>query len=382
MKVKTKRYVVNAGILFIGLFFYLGVLSHVAFAQQARDMVRLKKEKGGEEFKGEIIKETHKSLTIQIPNGTRDFNWNEIDDVQYDKTPSLWFQADGEESDGKYAEAAATYQKLLEKADLRPILKQHVMYKLAWNLQLSGNLKGAAEKYDQLLVAVADTKYFREAGLNMVKCHLSSGKLTEALTALERIKTAAEKNGIEPEHVFKILLFKAQILSSSDPQSAKKIYDQIRQQAGNSPDIKAIATIGTALIMIKGNEAPQAEQLLKGVISESTNPTALAGAYYGLGDICFQRGEKSNNPTDYKDALLNYLKVNILYYPAQNDDIALDYYVASTFQAGRCFKKMLKFIDAGKQSEYNEMALALFQEIIKNFSYHPLAPKAKEEMSK
>jgi tetratricopeptide (TPR) repeat protein len=380
MCTKLKGFSVNAGLVFITAVIFIGILSQALFAQQPRDLVRLKK--NSEEFKGSIIKETFKGLTIQITNGTREFGWNEIDEVQYDKTPSLWYQGEKEELDGKYPQAAATYQKLSEKTDTRDIFKQHVMYKLALNLQLSGNLKEAAAKYDQLLTAVPDTKYFREAGLDWIKCYPDRTKTVEALTTLEKVSTLADKSGLNDEFKFKLKLLKAQILTPSDPQTAKQVYVQIKQQAGNLPEIKAIATVGEGLIMIKEKQYPQAEQLLKGVLGESANPTALAGVYYGLGEVCFQRGETSNSSTDYKDALLHYLKVNILYYPAPGDDIAVDYYLAATFQAGRCFKKMLKFVDAGKQSEYNDMANALFQEIIKNFSYHPLAPKAKEEMSK
>lgn len=371
------------------LLLFICLLPLSSFGQATgKDQVRLK---SGEIKQGNITKEDFRGLSISVGSAAQDFQWEDIAEngIIYNygtgKLATDWPKAKRLEDEGKYKDAAVAFKVLSDEIEqnqtkYRDIFKQHVLYSAAFNYQRSSQLGQAINYYTKLLSDIPETKYIREANLNKIKCTVAQGDTKGVIVAIEGAKNQITKVGMGGDLIYQIDLIKARILTSTDIKTATQIYKQVKSDAASKhPAFAEIATVGLGLILLKENPT-EAERHFNEVIDKSTNSSALAGAYKGLGDVYFQKAEQTHKIENYHDALINYLKTNVLFLP--EEEIGLPYYIEATFQAGICFTKMLNFVDPKKQEEYKKFANDLFTEIIDKFKDSSLAPLAEEEKKK
>jgi len=357
-----------------------------------KDQVKLA---NGEIKSGNITKEDFKGITIASGGSVQEMSWDQVveTEIRYGTPPSQWNAAYVNEKGEKYKEAAEIFSQMAidmekEPTKYRDIFKQHVLYGAAYNLQRSAQYEKAISAYDNLLTKIKDTKYVRQSLLNKIKCLLILNKQKEALTAADDAKVHISQIKMEGDLGYYVDLTKAQINESIDVKSAKTLYSQVKMQAASKyPAISDIASIGLGRVFVREKQYDEAEKVFSEItLKPGNNVTALAGAYLGLGDVCFQKAEASGSVNDYHEAVINYLKTNVLYSPGQtggmDDDLKNMYYAEATLKAGRSFAKMLKFIDEKKRQEYMSFAHILYLDVMRNFPGTGWAKQAEEEDKK
>lgn len=104
-------------------------------------------------------------------------------------TPAAYaqlFAADVHFKTGEYKEAAAGYQKLIDRASPKALLPI-AMADLALALEASGDCKGAIEANQRLLDSYQDHFMSPQAQGSMARCYAATGQPTLAKSTLDRI---------------------------------------------------------------------------------------------------------------------------------------------------------------------------------------------------
>ena len=96
------------------------------------------------------------------------------------------FAADVRFKTGEYKEAAAGYQKLIDRGSPKSLVPV-AMADLGLALEASGDCKGAIEANQRLLDTFQDHFMAPQAQASMVRCYAATGQPTQAKSTLDRI---------------------------------------------------------------------------------------------------------------------------------------------------------------------------------------------------
>ncbi len=286
-------------------------LALAAMATAADDVVLIPnstiKAPGGR-FRGQITAENPAELKIKPTAGPdQTVPLDQIATITYEGTPGSFALGETRESSGQIAEAADLFKKAATEASGKPFVVQAAKSRrtaILTDLALASPAKAkeAIDELEAFLQAYPTSRHTGAVLENLVKLHLQKDDIAKATAAVALFK---EKVPSSPERVA-ILDSKVLTKSGKFDQALKALDTVIASNKGNAKGRDAQLAKAECLVGLKKYD--DALATVQEVIKESP-PEAYeiqAVAHNTLGD-CYRAARRP------KDALLAYLKTDILY---------------------------------------------------------------------
>jgi tetratricopeptide (TPR) repeat protein len=307
-----------------------------AFAQDdAADTIR---KKDGSTVQGKIESEDVKGVQVSVVKGASiTVLWPQIKSVDY--AGGVDFRKGKSALDGgQINEAVTILEDLRKKADLRPLIKAHVLNLLGAAYLRGGEPDKAIEIFNELFKAFPKTQFLTQGGgENLINAYLAKAKPAEADAALQQLSDEMKKQG-QPQEPLNPLRGKV-LEANNNFSGAAAAYNQMLAAAGADEGMKGAAELGIARCLVGQKKTGEAEAKYRAIISRDGLPSSvLAGAFNGLGDLTYQAGYAARNADMLTNALYHYLRGSVLYTPASGESTSE--YERAIRGSADCFKAL------------------------------------------
>lgn len=261
--------------------------------------------------------------------------WNEIDSIEYGGARGFQ-EAMATVGAGRWAEALTQLDALAADKELRPVLRQNVLYQQGVaNLRL-GKADEAVAAYGLLLQEFPQSRYLLPVGASLLSIHLAKDDVPGATRALEPV-LAAGKSGADEALVAALGVLRGRLAEEQKQfDQAEKDYTAASRATKAEPDVISAAKLGLARCAQKRGNGAAAETAYRELTLADATNAQLAGAWNGLGDIAFEQASAKRDADGLRVALLSYLRGVVLYVPAQGE--VTDEYERALAGAARAFK--------------------------------------------
>jgi tetratricopeptide (TPR) repeat protein len=250
--------------------------------------------------------------------GNTVIRWDEIDTIHYGAADAF-DKALETFSGGRINDAATQLEALAGEADLRPPLKQTVLYYLGLANGRLGKPDLATTRFKELLAAFPKSRYLLPVGANLLALHLEKNDAAGAAKDLEPIFAVAKEAGSNEALQAALNVLRGRLLEE------QKKYDEAESQYQSSskvskadPDVIAAANLGLARCAQKRGRS-DAEQRYRDLAKSDASNALLAGAWNGLGDIALEQATKARDTDGMRVALLAYLRGVVMYPPSEGE---------------------------------------------------------------
>lgn len=297
---------------------------------------------------------------------------NEVTQVRYATTPDTYYKGLAEGEAGNYVKALQyliwTEQKRLDEntASMKQGLYFHIA-RFYVKHRGEGDMEKARTYLEKLFTEVPDSRFLPDALLLYARTYFLEGNsFDKALKAYEdaerKLDSMANKimnRGHEMylrRRNYMAKYWQAECLMMLERYSeAKGDFQSLASVASTNDEYKRIelmAKLGEARAVWQQERPDEAFENFSALVEEAEAAGVrdiLAGAYSGLGDCYYQKGQ-------YHAALWNYLKVAVQYFDAS------EYVPKAAYRAGMCYLEIARAEDdaeAGKMARhYFEKAAA------------------------
>ncbi|NNJ27280.1 hypothetical protein LzC2_33820 [Planctomycetes bacterium LzC2] len=283
----------------------VALLAFVAVPALADDVTR----RGGELLRGSITSASRAELTIKPPaDPAETVPAAEIVEVSWDGEPATMGRTRGREARGGLEDALTGFREALpEMASIGPLAKadgEFLVARVLGKMALNDPAR-RAEASSALEQFVKDNPdHFRtDAALRLLaEVQAAAGDVDEAAATVEQLKQSPS-----PEYQTAAAVAEGELaLKRGDADAALAAFDAVLQNAEGRA--AAEAKIGRAAALGRLNKHPEALTVLDGVLSEAAaNDAALRASAH------VRRGESLQATGETKPAILEYLKVDVLY---------------------------------------------------------------------
>ncbi len=351
-----------------------GVLAQTA---GGLDVIKLK---GDREVKGKIMEVTSEKVSYQpsgSASGTMAENYENVVDILFFDSPFGLSKGDALLKEGKPDEALDQYKKALdqvEKKQARDVHKQYALFGIARTHQAAGNWGEAIASYKRLVKDCPTTCFKFEAfdgWITAAQRKGDKGAIDDAIGQMKKEKDPRIASKAE-------LTVALSDLAQKDYGKARDRFDKLTRDS--NPSIQASAQIGVIRCLAAENKTDDLKKLCEAVIKGSNDTPALkAAAYTALGDITYAQASQKKDAKLQKDALLNYLRTVVRYFPSAGEPT--EDYEKALFQAGVCFAQLRDGLKKPEsKAEYANRASALFEELTRDYKTSPWSGKAQEQL--
>lgn len=339
------------------LVFVTAVLFSHGGALRAEDEVFLR---GGEKpYKNAIKSESGRG--VEIVGKKETIPAEEIVDILYQVTPievrlksyRPTFQAERKYFDPtikREPKEKITLTDLLKGySDSLPLLKEpfarrHVEFKIAYFTTIiaqenGGDLGPAEQLLSSFKSKHSDSWQIASCLRMLASVQLAQKKLAEAQATFQELAAA----NVSPEAKLEGELMSIQIgVGAGKAKESLKKLDEILAKLPKGSRLTAKARIAKAMSLAAAKDTNQAGTLLRQIISDSADKSIKASAYNALGEIHFQAAA-------YKDALWEFLYVDVVYNQDKNEHAKALYYLGQVFD---------KLGEADRARECRELLIA------------------------
>lgn len=298
------------------------------------------RKKDGTAQTGKIESEDVKGVNVAVAKGASiTVVWSLIKTIDYSGAGAVEYRkAKSALEGGQINEAVAILEDLRKKADVRALLKPHVL-----NLDGAAHLRGgdpdkAIEIFNELFKAFPKTQFLTQGGgENLINAYLAKGKLAEADTALQDLSNAMKQLGLPQEPLNPL---RGKVLEANKNFSgAAAAYNQMLAAAGADEGMKGAAELGIARCLVGQQKTAEAEAKYRAIIGRDGLPSSvLAGAFNGLGDLTYQAGYAKRDADMLTNALYHFLRGSVLYTPASGESTSE--YERAIRGSADCFKAL------------------------------------------
>jgi hypothetical protein len=269
--------------------------------------------KGGQ-VSGQIVSESPTEVKIKAATGEQSVPVDQIEGVTYDTPPPSFQLAVSRANTGQLSEAADLYQKAVGEARGKPLLERAAAFgraQVLTDIALVDPSKRAeaAAALDAFVKANPASRQLGPALLGLARLRLSEGDTASAEAVLEDLSTRV------PWATDRAAVLKARVLArKGDNVAAIAALDALIAAAPPKSTMARHAKLAKAESLAALKRPDDAEALVREVIVEAPAEDDLvqAVAYNTLGDCMLAAGRP-------KDALLAYLKTDILYSDAKDE---------------------------------------------------------------
>jgi tetratricopeptide (TPR) repeat protein len=267
----------------------------------------------GGQIVGQITSESPTEVKIKAATGDQAVPVDQIDEVSYDGAPPSYTLAESRNNAGAVAEAADLFGKAAVEAQGKPLLERAALFARARALaELAqvdpARLPEAVKALEDFTRAHPSSRQVGPALLELTRLHLVANQPDRAEAALSdlsaRVPWAADRAAV----------LKARVRAAKgDPAGAIAALDALIAEAPKESVKAREAKLAKAEALAAQKQFDAAEAVVREVIAEAPPEDAQvqAEAHNTLGDCL----SAANRP---KDALIAYLKTDILYSSARD----------------------------------------------------------------
>ena len=277
----------------------------------------------GQTYRGRVMQDDINGVNLRLEGGEGrvQLRLEEVAKVRYGHEPFSYQYGEAALKRGDCNQALVNFETALDERRLRRNLKQYVLFKIATCHQRLGNYKEATQTLEKLLKDVPKTRFLLETLQRLISAYSQTGDVKKVGPLIDDFAR------FRPQEA---ALLKAQFYERVGKiRQAQRLYERLRNAGGS---IGARATIGLARILVRKRPAKarrQVEALIQG--DRKLDDAVYTQAHLLIGGARFQMARKKD---DYRDALLAYLRVVLLY---AGDEQAEP---EALFMIGQCFEKL------------------------------------------
>jgi TolA-binding protein len=259
----------------------------------------------------------------------------DIESIKHGDTPPKYMQADSNFRQFQLENAIKNFDEA-KKAQARPWLKHYCDYYIGRCYQLLAEgasgpeaVKSATQSINQFTALIRDNPkgfWIPSAMFYMGQCYYNLDDFKNALTVYQQV----ERANMGPMWTLKAQLWEGKIMAKDKTQAdaavaaLTKVADAAKEKYA---DIYNDAEIALAEAYISGQKYKEAEDLLKKLLESSDKDEVRAAVHNTLGDSYWAQNK-------VKEARLEFLRTNVLYFKAKAED------ARALFRAAECFEAL------------------------------------------
>jgi len=323
--------VVRTAIAALGLLSLCLAAATTAWAQESEQDDTVKKADKTTQ-QGKVTAEDLKGIKLQIGKANIGLDWKSIKSIDYGGAgASKLRQAKGYVDAGSIAEALQLLEELKKQADLRALLKPHVLNLLGACYLRNGEFDKSIATYEELFKTAPQTQFLVQGGgANLVNAYLGKGNPQGAGATLGTLIQAAGGD------VGSLNLLRARVQEASGEFAGAAGAFKAVMDAASDEGTKGAAELGIARCLLGQHKTAEAEGKFRGLVTRDLPWLVLAGAWNGIGDIMYAAAAEKRDPELMTNALYCHLRGCVLYVPQSGE--STDEYEHALFGAYKCFK--------------------------------------------
>jgi tetratricopeptide (TPR) repeat protein len=324
----------------------LGSLAVFASPARAQDEggADLIVKKDGSKQSGKITAEDIKGLKVLVAGTKAELGlaWAQVKSVNYNPEGSNFNQAKGMVEGGVYEDAIKVLEDLKSKADLRAILKPHVLNYLGTSYYRLGEFDKATSTLEKLFADFPKTHLLiAGGGETLVNCYLARDNAAGAKAALDKL---TQSGGADASLSLNIL--KGRVAEKTgDFSSAMASYNVILSGAADDAT-KAGAELGIARCLQGQKKPGEAQAKYKALVGKDVPGQVLAGAWNGLASITYDEAVQKKDVELMSSAMFQYMRGYVLYAPLGGE--ATTEYERAMRGTHDCFQALSEMTDGSK----------------------------------
>ena len=251
--------------------------------------------------------------------GNAVIKWNEIDSIQYASGDAYQAALDTLTS-GRAADAAGQFEKLAGEAELRPVLKQNVLFHLALADMRLGKNDDALARFKELLTGFPKCRYLLPVGSALLSIYIAKNDVAGAAAALDPVLAVAKDASADPSLQAALGVLRARLLEEQKKlNDAVSAYEATVRNPKAEPDVINAAKLGLARCAQQNKQLNDAETKYRELVKLDAPNTLLAGAWNGLADLAFAQAFDKHDPDGLRVALLSYMRGIVVYVPGPGE---------------------------------------------------------------
>ncbi len=314
-------------------------------------------------------------------SGTTTIKADDVLGVEFAAAPKDFKEGKDDLAGGKFDEAVAKFQALIDNAKARAAIRQESHWYKAQALKGSGkNDESVAAMKAMIADGQFPSSHYLEQIHDLVPTMLAqAGKGAEAITFIEgeesRINKLPESGGL----LEGLKLGRARAyLASNDLAKAKSEATALAATTGARAS-EAKVMLGT--IALAEKNPTEAEKLFRDALKVVTRSRERAACYNGLGAVLQQRGKETSKPDLLREALLNYLRTALMFAPAPGEPTGE--HENGLYNAANCFQ-LLGDVSSDKdvQKRNYGRAVEMYRRFVAEYPQSPLKADAQSRLSK
>jgi tetratricopeptide (TPR) repeat protein len=285
-------------------------------AAGAQDTVNLK---DASNKQGSIQDSDFRGIKLSISGGgSTSIKRDEIQSHTLDpkSLPKEFKAGEDEYNRGKYDEAVASFQAVLDNKKARSVIRQDAWMKQAQSYVRLEKAEEAVKALKGLLEEYPQTWHLEEADALVIAVLTRTGKAQDAVAFAEAEEARVAKLEGSGSLVERIKLLKARAyLAAGDPKKAKA--EAGAAAGGTSPGAGAAKVLLGEIALTEKN-AGEADKHFRDALKNVTARSDRAAVFNGLGTILLEKGKDAANAKktdDIQEALLFFLRTAIVEIP-------------------------------------------------------------------
>ncbi|GIW72894.1 MAG: hypothetical protein KatS3mg102_2436 [Planctomycetota bacterium] len=249
----------------------------------------------------EVVRETIEAVTYRISGVEQTEPAANIREVVHSDEPLGYREAMRHLEAGRFVEAATAFERAAGGGG-GGWVKQYALFHAAEAWRQAGRNQEAAERYQQLLREVPDTRFLPAARLGLGLCQLQAGNFEAARQAFAELAAAAQARGFGAQwkHLAELHIAESYEREGQLGQALER-YRRIAREAVTDPEAQALARLGA--IRCGGGELQDRLAELKELIDAARTPERVRAQAYLL------QGQLQAHKGAHEEALLSFLRV-------------------------------------------------------------------------
>lgn len=313
------------------------------------------------------------NVTISGTKANITLRWKDIKSVDYFGSPEFK-RAKGQVDAGSSNEAIPLLEELRKKAELRAILKPHVLNLLGSAYMREGQFDKAIEVYSDLFKQFPKCQFLvTGGGENLINAYLAKNATKDAQTALDALYAGMKSVGGDTTP---LNMLRGRVQEATpDFSGAAGSYKIVLDASTSDDGMKAAAELGIARCFAGQRKLTEAEAKYRLLIPRTELPAlVLAGAWNGLGDIAFANGKAKQDGEAITVALYDYLRGCVQYTPLSGEPTTE--YERAIRGAADCFKAIseIESKDAKRAALFRARAQERLEYLQTKFPNSPYLP--------
>jgi TolA-binding protein len=284
-----------------------------AFAQE--DTLTLK---DGTQLSVRVTAEDFDEVSYTLRGATVKSAWKDVKEIAYGSAQE-YLAALEPFNAGRLEEAAKLFEEMKKESSLRPVLKQHMLYRLATIRYRQGDLDAAVKEFEALLKSYPKSRFLRDAGERLIECQLALGDAAGAAKALAQIVSQVE-SGASAKVQGDLSMLRGRVLEAQRKvDEARAAYTAAAAAPGTTPGQVREAQLGIARCEQLAGKTAEAEKLYAKLLVDDSPRQVLAGAWNGIGDAILHEGRQKRDSVILLDALYAYMRGVVQYKPTPEE---------------------------------------------------------------